>query len=168
MGALLASAFYLFIKKLEYETANPGQDKGETDIDEVKEYDPERDAQSSTHIASHSRARPSTSRSRHDGARRNHVHPIEPTPGNDPAQRGPSHDIPRREIPGPSFPADASNRQRESVHSPDGTVISRDNQNHSTHRRNDHHSAHDTGRVSRDHRWPEGHVADAAGQRAYV
>lgn len=32
LGALLASAFYLFIKKLEYETANPGQDSNKEEL----------------------------------------------------------------------------------------------------------------------------------------
>lgn len=31
LGALLASAFYKFIKMLEYETANPGQDRAQTE-----------------------------------------------------------------------------------------------------------------------------------------
>lgn len=40
LGSLLASGFYKFIKMLEYETANPGQD---FDENETQLFDPERD-----------------------------------------------------------------------------------------------------------------------------
>ena len=40
LGSLLASGFYKFIKVLEYETANPGQD---FDENETQLFDPERD-----------------------------------------------------------------------------------------------------------------------------
>ena len=40
LGTLLASGFYKFIKMLEYETANPGQD---LDDKEAQVFDPERD-----------------------------------------------------------------------------------------------------------------------------
>lgn len=40
LGSLLASGFYKFIKTLEYETANPGQD---FDENETQLFDPERD-----------------------------------------------------------------------------------------------------------------------------
>ena len=40
LGSLLAAGFYKFIKRLEYETANPGQD---FDENETKIFDPERD-----------------------------------------------------------------------------------------------------------------------------
>lgn len=41
LGSLLASGFYKFIKMLEYETANPGQD---FDENETQLFDPERDS----------------------------------------------------------------------------------------------------------------------------
>jgi len=37
LGALLAAGFFKFIKMLEYETANPGQDAQDLDEEEVKQ-----------------------------------------------------------------------------------------------------------------------------------